>query len=486
MVMTAPWNTSKPADSPPAGDRPGRWISRPRRSSGDRKFAGVAGGLGRAFGIDPVLVRVAFVVLAIFGGIGGLLYVLGWLLLPADGDEVSALEALLGRGRSSVSPLLTGILLVVSIASVLPTFSWGLPFLPLAIGGGVAVLIGRRRRGHDWRSPHYRRQQWEIRDEWMRHTDDQVSRMTEHALRWAAQRARPPRWSGSPTGGSPAPGAAPQPVNLIKDGTAPFNRTSSVPPTSADASDESNATAADRAGDPAQTPPAWDPLGAAPFAWDLPEPTPLSDVATPSGRRSGVATRVTLGAALLAGGLAAAGVFAGWWALTWAQVSGLALAVLAAGLLLASLRGRGRSLIAPGIFLSLVTAALAISGISGTAGYGAMTVAPTFADLQPAYRSNAGSLIVDLSALAIPPGTTRTLTVKINGGRAEVIVPPGVAVQATCTTGAGRAQCLGNVADGVQKSIVADTPGVGSATDPTGTLVVAVTANAGVAEVRTT
>ena len=65
------------------------WSRRPRRSGSDRKIAGVAGGVGRAFGVDPVLIRVAFVVLTIFAGFGLTLYVLGWLLLPADGDEVS-------------------------------------------------------------------------------------------------------------------------------------------------------------------------------------------------------------------------------------------------------------------------------------------------------------------------------------------------------------------------------------------------------------
>nr|HPK66493.1 S-layer homology domain-containing protein [Thermoanaerobaculia bacterium] len=53
---------------------------------------------------------------------------------------------------------------------------------------------------------------------------------------------------------------------------------------------------------PGVTPPAWDPLGAAPFAWDLPEPSPVPAPAPP--RRSRV-TPVTLAVALLAGGVAA-------------------------------------------------------------------------------------------------------------------------------------------------------------------------------------
>ncbi len=50
------------------------------RSSSDRVVAGVAGGLGEQFAVDPVVVRLAFVVLAFAGGFGVLLYLFGWLI----------------------------------------------------------------------------------------------------------------------------------------------------------------------------------------------------------------------------------------------------------------------------------------------------------------------------------------------------------------------------------------------------------------------
>ncbi len=46
-----------------------------RRSANDRLLTGVAGGIGERFGIDPVVVRLAFVVLSLAGGVGILLYV---------------------------------------------------------------------------------------------------------------------------------------------------------------------------------------------------------------------------------------------------------------------------------------------------------------------------------------------------------------------------------------------------------------------------
>ena len=58
-----------------------------RRPLRDRVFAGVASGLGRRFDISPTWFRVGFILLALFGGIGFLLYALGWLLIPDEGSN---------------------------------------------------------------------------------------------------------------------------------------------------------------------------------------------------------------------------------------------------------------------------------------------------------------------------------------------------------------------------------------------------------------
>jgi phage shock protein C len=44
--------------------------------------AGVCGGLGEYFSIDPVLVRIVWIVLSLAGGAGLLLYILAWILVP--------------------------------------------------------------------------------------------------------------------------------------------------------------------------------------------------------------------------------------------------------------------------------------------------------------------------------------------------------------------------------------------------------------------
>jgi len=51
-------------------------------SNQDRKIAGVCGGLGEFFEIDPVIFRIIFVVLTFLGGVGILLYIILWLVAP--------------------------------------------------------------------------------------------------------------------------------------------------------------------------------------------------------------------------------------------------------------------------------------------------------------------------------------------------------------------------------------------------------------------
>jgi phage shock protein PspC (stress-responsive transcriptional regulator) len=55
------------------------------RSKTDRKLAGICGGLGNYFNIDPTLVRVGFVVLALPGGLPGVLpYLILWVIIPEE------------------------------------------------------------------------------------------------------------------------------------------------------------------------------------------------------------------------------------------------------------------------------------------------------------------------------------------------------------------------------------------------------------------
>jgi phage shock protein C len=59
------------------------------RSETNRMVAGVCGGLAEYFNVDVTLIRILFVVLAVFGGSGIVLYGAMWLLVPEESDVVS-------------------------------------------------------------------------------------------------------------------------------------------------------------------------------------------------------------------------------------------------------------------------------------------------------------------------------------------------------------------------------------------------------------
>jgi phage shock protein PspC (stress-responsive transcriptional regulator) len=65
-----------------------------------RLVAGVCVGLAAYFGIDPTLVRLAFVVLTVFGGFGVLLYLGAWLVIPDEIDGKSIAESFVNKRRS--------------------------------------------------------------------------------------------------------------------------------------------------------------------------------------------------------------------------------------------------------------------------------------------------------------------------------------------------------------------------------------------------
>jgi phage shock protein C len=70
-------------------------------SETDKRIAGVCGGLAEYFGVDPVLVRVGFVV-AGFMGFGVLLYIALWIVLPRGQPGAAPAAPRHGRAWSAV------------------------------------------------------------------------------------------------------------------------------------------------------------------------------------------------------------------------------------------------------------------------------------------------------------------------------------------------------------------------------------------------
>ena len=99
---TSTASTSTTISQPPPGQAAGHDHShemRLHRRRGGRMLGGVAVGLADYFDVDPVLVRVGFVVLTFVGGLAVPLYLAGWALIPDEETDTSIAEEILARER---------------------------------------------------------------------------------------------------------------------------------------------------------------------------------------------------------------------------------------------------------------------------------------------------------------------------------------------------------------------------------------------------
>ncbi|MBK1789359.1 PspC domain-containing protein [Prauserella cavernicola] len=361
------------------------WKSRPRRPHQGRKLAGVAAAIGNRYGIDPVVIRVVLVALTIFGGVGLTLYLLGWLFLPGEDDEVSGFEHLAGKGRSSVSKGFALVLCIILVPSLTWTFAgnWfdGGGFIGLAlVVTGVYLL--HRSRGHLNRP---------AATATAASTYDSVGTAAYGYSPITTQ--EPTTWAGS-----------------------------------------------------------WDPLGAAPLAWDLPSPAPAPEppAPPPPPRRKSKVGLVTLAVALVVGGVGAAlaASVGGWF--TAAHVLGLVLGVLGTGLVAGSFLGGVRGLVwlaAPLAAAALFFTTVPFDHFGG--GLGNLKATPTSAEeVLPSYERTAG--LVELDLREVPESSTPIETTVRNGaGNVEVIVPRTADVTYVCDATAGNVDCFGRTQSGV-------------------------------------
>jgi phage shock protein PspC (stress-responsive transcriptional regulator) len=121
-----------PPDPPPGGPR------RLTRSRDDRLIGGVAGGLGRYFGIDPIMFRIGFVVASFFGGAGILAYLVLLAFVPADGPAAEQGPA---RSVTVAGAIVLGVLAVAILGP--PIVFLGPGLLVLGVFALVGVLLWR-------------------------------------------------------------------------------------------------------------------------------------------------------------------------------------------------------------------------------------------------------------------------------------------------------------------------------------------------------
>ena len=134
------------AQLPPPPDRPRRLT----RSRDDRVLAGVAGGLGNYFGVDAVIVRIAFAVSVFFGGLGAVAYIALALFVPtaagADGDPR---PAPIERSRWLAIGVGIGVAVIALSWGIFdgPFWGYGFWFSPalfiVALAAGAILLVRR-------------------------------------------------------------------------------------------------------------------------------------------------------------------------------------------------------------------------------------------------------------------------------------------------------------------------------------------------------
>jgi phage shock protein PspC (stress-responsive transcriptional regulator) len=375
------------------------WVSRPRRPHAGRKIAGVAAAIGYRYGIDPVVVRIALVVATIFGGFGVPFYLLGWLFLPGESDEVSGFEGLIGRGRSSVSPAFAVVLCVFTVVSIGGSFggSWfdGGSLISFALIS-IALYLLHRNRGQENRPAPV------------------VSRAHSTAF----------TGNGAFTMTDTATAAA-----ETKPGWDPL--------------------AADPAGWDLPEPPSSQPPPSAPPTYQQPAPR----------RRSKVGSATFALAVLTAGGGVLANLNgAGWFSAQ--HIIGLVLGVVGIGLVAGAFARGGRGLIGLAVPLAIagmVLTTVPFENFDFRGGAGDLTWTPhSVTDVQPLYQHAAGNLDLDLTEL--PAGSSPITTNVVNGaGNTTVTVPDTADVTFDCHTGAGSTECFDRSTDGISQDALTGT-----------------------------
>lgn len=319
-VMT---ETAYDTPPPPPLPEPRRLARDPE----DKVVAGVAAAFGRYTGTDPVLWRVTLAVLAVFGGAGLVLYVLGWVLIPKVGEPESWAERHLRSPDRGLS--VAGIvLLVLAGVVVLGAVDDGAGLGVLLVVGVVAYLVVRERRENP-----------------------------------------------------PAP---------VAYGPAPFVEPGSPPPVA-----------------PPREPRERSALGG-----------------------------ITLSIAVLVTGVLWAVRESGADALTVPRILAVALLVIGAGLLVGTVWGRARRLIAPGVVVAL---ALGATAAAGEAGFGSGVGERSWRAADGgSYALGIGEGVVDLRGLrGLDEGQVAEVEASIGVGHLVVLVPAGMSVRIDAELGVG-------------------------------------------------
>ena len=74
------------------------------RSKDDRWLGGVCGGIARYFNVDSTIIRVLFILLALVIGGGILVYIILWIIIPEEPDDLAVESAPEAESEAEASP----------------------------------------------------------------------------------------------------------------------------------------------------------------------------------------------------------------------------------------------------------------------------------------------------------------------------------------------------------------------------------------------
>jgi phage shock protein PspC (stress-responsive transcriptional regulator) len=128
-------------------EQPLRLVSRSREG---RWLGGVCAGLGHARGIHPAWIRTGFVAAGLVGGIGVLVYVACWLIIPLEGEAAGerASGGLVALAKACATCV--GLATLGVLAATATLFGFGWIAVALAAAAVVAVLVAWPRLGPAW------------------------------------------------------------------------------------------------------------------------------------------------------------------------------------------------------------------------------------------------------------------------------------------------------------------------------------------------
>src|SRR5690349_2037469 len=137
-----PGPTTQAGQYPPRP--PHQDLDRLRRSGTDRYIAGVAGGLGRHFGIDPTVIRVLLAVLTFFGGAGVLIYGVCWLFVPEDGNAHAPIHVG-NEPRKLLLLAAAAVAFLLAMGDAFSGFNAGFPIASLAVIAAIVLIVRDRK-----------------------------------------------------------------------------------------------------------------------------------------------------------------------------------------------------------------------------------------------------------------------------------------------------------------------------------------------------